>query len=424
MSVATEIPTTPIAHRRWKPYANYRPTPVPWLGLVPDHWNIKRLKYSVRLINEKTEDSAGLPYIGLEHIESWTGRYLESEIPVHPDGISNRFATDDVLFGKLRPYLAKVLHSRIAGVCTSEALVLRPQLLISAFLFFWLLNRDLISVVDGSTYGSKMPRANWEFIGNLPTLIPPPHEQIAIAAFLDRETARIDALIAKKQRLIELLQEKRTALISHTVTKGLDPNAPMKPSGVDWLGDVPGHWEAVRLRFLCDITTGERDTQDAEAEGGYPFFVRSDTVERISTWSFDGEGVLTSGDGVGVGKVFHHYIGKMEIHQRVYLFHKFRRIAGRFLFHFLRQNLYKVVLEGGAKSTVDSLRRPMLQNFAIAIPPLEEQLKIVKFIDAEEARITALKVMIVEAIDRLREYRSALISAAVTGKIDVRGEVS
>lgn len=246
--------------------------------------------------------------------------------------------------------------------------------------------QQLESLGQGSTF-RELGKSELEMFL---VFVPSPNEQRAIAGFLDRETAKIDALVAKKERLIALLQEKRTALISHAVTKGLNPDVKMKDSGVEWLGEVPEHWEIIRTRYLCKMTTGGRDTQDAEEQGEYPFFVRSDTIERISSWSFDGEGVLTSGDGVGVGKVFHHYIGKLEFHQRVYLFHDFRDVTGRYFYHFLKANLYKVVLEGTAKSTVDSLRRPMLQSFPVAVPPLVEQVEIVESVDRESRTIDAL----------------------------------
>ena len=252
------------------------------------------------------------------------------------------------------------------------------------------------------------------------TPLPPLPEQRAIAAFLDRETAKIDALVAKKERLIELLQEKRTALISDAVTKGLDPDVPLKDSGVEWLGEIPTHWEVRRLRTLANIKTGGRDTVDQQEEGKYPFFVRSQTVERINTWTFDGEAVLTAGDGVGVGKVFHYVNGKFDYHQRVYKFSNFRAVIGRFFFYFFKEMLRFEVLQGTAKSTVDSLRLPMLQNFPIVVLPLPEQRAIAAFLDRETAQIDALIAKVQEAIDRLKELRTALISAAVTGKIDVR----
>ncbi len=198
----------------------------------------------------------------------------------------------------------------------------------------------------------------------------------------------------------------------------LFPYPDYRSSGTDWIGEVPATWDVVATARVSDLTTGERDTQDAIEEGAYPFFVRSQTVERINTYSFDGEGVLTSGDGAGVGKIFHHATGKFEIHQRVYLFFNFRRIIGKYFFYFLREHLHLVALAGNAKSTVDSLRRPMLRMFPICVPNLEEQTQIARFLDYETAKIDALIEKQEQLIALLKEKRQAVISHAVTKGLD------
>ncbi|HMQ05457.1 MAG: restriction endonuclease subunit S [Pyrinomonadaceae bacterium] len=252
--------------------------------------------------------------------------------------------------------------------------------------------------------------------------MPDKTDQTRIADFLDAETAKIDELIAKQERLIELSQEKRQALISHAVVQGLKPDAPMKYSGISWLGEVPVNWRVQRLRYLCSITTGNKNTEDASDDGKYPFFVRSQEIERSNNYSFDGEGILTAGDGAGVAKVFHYFTGKFAIHQRVYLLHAFKGIQGNFLFHYIKANLYKVVLEGNAKSTVDSLRLPMFKDFVVAYPPSDaEQTRIIEHIAEESRKIDLLIEKARRAIEFLKEHRTVLVSAAVTGKIDVLG---
>jgi type I restriction enzyme S subunit len=241
-----------------------------------------------------------------------------------------------------------------------------------------------------------------------------------VLEFLDRETGKIDGLVAEQRRLMELLKEKRQAVISHAVTKGLNPHAPMKPSGIEWLGDVPEHWAVLKLKFLCKVQTGDKDTENAVEGGQYPFFVRSQTVERINSMAFDCEAVLTAGDGVGVGKVFHYHKGPFDFHQRVYMMSDFQKVSGPFFFHYLRENFFKVALEGGAKSTVDSLRRPMFMNFPVCVPSVSEQSDIVNLIESESSKFDTLTAEAQRAIDLLQELRTALISAAVTGQIDAR----
>ena len=194
----------------------------------------------------------------------------------------------------------------------------------------------------------------------------------------------------------------------------------LKPSGVEWLGNVPEHWSIRRLRSLANIKTGGQDTINRQDNGKYPFFVRSQTVERIDTWSYDGEAVLTAGDGARVGKVFHYAKGKFDFHQRVYKFSNFRDVLGKFFFHYFKITLKNEVLQGTAKSTVDSLRLPMLQNFPVTIPPTPEQSAIVQHLEKVNTGIDAAIDHTRRQIQLMEEYRTRLIADVVTGKLDVR----
>ncbi len=205
------------------PSVSMKDSGVKWLGNVPSHWRIKRLKFSTHLINNKVsaEDSP-LPYIGLEHIESWTGRKIDGEIS-NSEGLASSFVVGDVLFGKLRPYLAKVHLAQQDGLISSEALVVRGKdELHGEFLKYYMLSRDFINIVDSSTYGSKMPRASWDFIGNLPVLLPSHEEQKSIAGSLDQKISQIDDQRQKVEDVISRLQEYRAALITNAVTGKID----------------------------------------------------------------------------------------------------------------------------------------------------------------------------------------------------------
>jgi type I restriction enzyme S subunit len=178
------------------------------------------LKRKARLLTEKTDSRSNT--VALENVESWTGRLLETETEFQGEGIT--FEAGDLLFGKLRPYLAKVYLASASGEAVGDFHVIHssPSLL-PRLLQYHLLNREVIDLVNSSTYGAKMPRASWSFLGSIEVPVPPPlYEQPLIATFLDRETAKIDALIAEQQSLIELLQEKRQALISAAVTGQID----------------------------------------------------------------------------------------------------------------------------------------------------------------------------------------------------------
>ena len=194
--------------------------------------------------------------------------------------------------------------------------------------------------------------------------------------------------------------------------------AEYKDSGVEWLGDVPKHWDLKKLKFLCKVQTGDKDTINAVENGEYPFFVRSQTIERINSFTYDCEAVLTAGDGVGVGKVFHYVCGKFDFHQRVYMMNHFKHISGQFFFLYLSELFAKVALDGGAKSTVDSLRMPLFLNFIFSVPPLPEQTTIARFLDYETAKIDALIAEQQRLIELLKEKRQAVISHAVTKGLD------
>lgn len=187
-----------------------------------------------------------------------------------------------------------------------------------------------------------------------------------------------------------------------------------KPSGIDWIGDIPSHWELRRMRYLCDIITGDKDTVNRVDDGLYPFYVRSPQIERINSYSFDGEAVLMAGDGVGAGKVLHYATGKFDFHQRVYNFHNFREIKGKLLYQYLKSLFKYKIEEGGAKNTVDSVRQPWLKDFPVCIPPLAEQEAIAAWLDEKCGEIDAAIAKVDREIELIDELKQSEISRVVT----------
>ena len=210
--------------RGLNPNVKMKDSGIEWLGDVPEHWEVRRLKFCVQLTDQKIEANREkpLPYVGLENIQSWTGKLLPIDPNVVPTSVANRFGKGMTLFGKLRPYLAKACNPDFEGLCSTELLVFKSTGFDRRLLLYLLLTDGFIKVVDSSTYGAKMPRANWDFIGNCIVPVPPLEEQKQIVAFLDGETAKIDTLIEKCETAIELLKERRTALISAAVTGKID----------------------------------------------------------------------------------------------------------------------------------------------------------------------------------------------------------
>ena len=423
-----------------KPYPAYKDSGVEWLGEIPAHWEVKRLKYTAPLrvskLDAKPEDAT---YIGLENIESWTGRLLIQNQPESVESAVDRFEAGDVLFGKLRPYLAKAARPEFSGVSTSEILALRPVEYSQSYLLYSLLNKSYIHWVDMLTYGTKMPRVSPDQVSNSFTPLPPLPEQRAIAAFLDRETAKIGALVAKKERLIELLQEKRTALVSDAVTKGLDPDVPMKDSGVEWLGEIPAHWEVKRVSQISEILRGKfthRPRNDPLLYNGpYPFVQTGDVTrarKKITSYR-----QTLNERGLGVSKIFPSgtlvmtiaaNIGDVAVldfaacfPDSVVGFVPRSGIERDFLFYVFLAMKPELLREAPVNTQGNlNIERIGSIGSPIPVPSESEQRAIAAFLDRETAKIDALVAKVQEAIDRLKELRTALISAAVTGKIDVR----
>jgi type I restriction enzyme S subunit len=285
--------------------------------------------------------------------------------------------------------------------------------------FSWYLLHHIRGQLHFQATGSTYDAVAAEDVGNMIFVLPNLSEQRVIAIFLDREAARIDALIEKKQRQIELLQEKRTALISHAVTKGIDPNVKMKDSGIEWLGKIPEHWEILRFKFVLWLQRGHDLPTTEFVEGQYPVCGSNGCIGYHNNFTTKGPGVTVGRSG-SVGEV-NYVVNDFWAHNTALYVKEFRRSIPRYAFYLLKTLDVEYLSEGTA---VGTLNRNYIHNLPIAIPVVEEQHAIAAFIDRETERIDSLIEKIRQSIDSLREYRTALISAVVTGKIDVREEVA
>lgn len=420
-------------------YPAYKSSGVEWLGSVPEHWRVDRLKRNLSLLTEKS-NSKNNP-VALENIEGWSGRFIASETEFEGDGV--QFETEDILFGKLRPYLAKVLLAPWPGEAVGDFHVLRTKPgVFPRFAQYLMLTRSFIDIVDGSTFGSKMPRAGWEFVGDMPLPIPSFDEQKSIAGFLNRETAKIDALVAEQEQLITLLKEKRQAVISHAVTKGLDPSVPMKDSGVEWLGDVPAHWDVRSIKHVVatPITDGPHETP-AFLDEGIPFvsaeavssgvidferirgFISEDDHARYSLKYKPKRGdifMVKSGATTGVTAMVETDMD-FNIWSPLAVIRTAPFMSPHYVLQFMRSlNFQEAVTLNWSFGTQQNIGMGVIENLAIAVPPLAEQQaiagRLMKLLDQFQPLISEAT----EAIRLLQERRAALISAAVTGQIDVR----
>lgn len=409
-----------------------------WAAHVPDTWGRDWLKWSVDLSTKRPTDveKESLPYISNEDIASWTGKLLVEE-PKPAEAESRLFQKDDVLFNKLRPYLAKVFHATFDGVSSGELLCLRPSLKVAPrYLFYVLVSKGFIDLINSETFGSKMPRADWEIVGHQPLPLAPFETQQRIVRFLDEKTARIDGLIEKKRMLLDRLAEKRQALITRAVTKGLDLAIEMKPSGIDWLGDVPAHWEVLPLkRVLANSTYGI--SASLEPTGEVAILRMGNLVEGEIDFTdlrfldeVDPDLLLAENDVVFNRTNSLDLVGKTSI---------FRESSGfpvslaSYLVRFRFEERYnpeyanyvmgtQVLMALGRTLALPSIGQANLNPSRYAqiefpVPPLEEQCEIVSYLNDGLDQIGRLADQVRCSVGALTEYRTSLITAAVTGQV-------
>jgi len=419
--------------RRFRPYPDYKDSGVEWPRQVPIDWKIRRLKYASRIKAGQSppsdivyEGTAGLPFL-----------QGNAEFgPVFPtpslvcDGALKKAHAEDILLSVRAPVGAINIANQAYGIGRGLCAIQSCLDLDRSFSYYLLL--AVRSLLDQAAKGSTYDAVTAGDVGNLPAILPHIKEQYSIAAFLDRETAKIDTLVAKKERLIELLREKRTALITRAVTKGLDPNAPMKDSGVKWLGKIPTHWQVKRLKFAARIEAGQSPSSDIVYEGtdGLPFlqgnaefgpvFPTPSLICNEAPKKAHAEDILLSVRApVGAINIANQAYGIGRGLCAIQSGPDLDRSFSYYLLLSVRSRLDQVA----KGSTYDAVTAGDVGNLPSILPHIKEQYAITAFLDRETAKIDALIVKIRKAIDRLKEYRTAFISAAVTGKIDVRKEV-
>ena len=414
--------------------------PPKWAAQVPKGWSSNWLKWSVDLSTKHPteEEQEALPYIANEDIASWTGKLLIQE-PKPSEADSRTFRENDVLFNKLRPYLAKIFHATFDGVSSGELLCLRPSHVVEPrFLFFVLVSNGFIDTINAETFGAKMPRADWDTVGHQPLPLPPLDTQRRIARFLDEKTTQIDKLIEEKRELLDRLSEKRQALITRAVTKGLKPEAPMKFSAIDWLGDIPAHWDVIALnKVTTKITNGYvGPTRDIFVPEGVPYIqslhikgnriLFMDDFYVTNDWSNQhAKSVLSEGDVLivqtgDIGQVAHvtaEHVG-CNCHALIICSPKPGLLIGEFLSWALcsdyGQQFLHLVKTGALHPHLNCGK---VKFFPVLIPPLKEQAEInaevrQRIHDHREAE-TQIELSMV----KLKEYRAAMITSAVTGQI-------
>lgn len=436
-----------------KPYPAYRDSGVEWLGAVPAHWEVERLKGSLaNIVDQGAESAHGGTVVALENVESWTGRVMFADSPSSFDSQLRRFRSGDILFGRLRPYLAKVARVTSDGLCVGEFLVLRPRhRSVSGPYFEQLLrSKPIIDAVTASTYGAKMPRADWSFLGGMPLVRPPLAEQAPIVRFLDHTDRRIERYIRAKERLIVLLEEQKQAILHEAVTGQIDvgtgqPHVAYRDSEVQWLGEVPTHWEVLDLGRLITLTVGfpfksegfTRSDKDVRLLRGVNIAAGRTRWGDVVRWPVDdvplfseyrlqaGDIVLGMdrpivGDGIRVAVLVQSDVPSLLL-QRVARLRPGRRLLRDFAFHLLSGRSFSDYLAPIFTGiSVPHVSPEQIKGFRVALPSVAEQQIIVDYLHSRVGGLRAAMERARDEIVLLREYRARLIADVVTGKLDVR----
>lgn len=457
-----DVAVDPTQVRRWRRYPAYRDSGVVWLREIPAGWDMKPLKHASRMnpevLREDTDPNYVINYVDISNVSS-QGEILGSQelrFEASPSRARRRVQQGDTILSTVRTYLKAIAFIDRPPenlVVSTGFAVLRPsQALDARYLWWFLQSEEFVSAVIANSEGVGYPAINPARLGSLTVAVPPIPDQRAIASFLDRETARTDALVAKKERLIGLLQEKRTALISHAVTRGLNPNAPMRDSGVEWLRAVPTHWDLLPLRravsFLTDFEANGsfadiKDNTTIDAGEPFAWYVRATDLENgrvgivdgnrycdeatyrylSKTCLFGGELLVTKRGEIGKVYLMPHVHVPATLAPNLYLIRLNSRLLPAFAYYWFTSNFGnpQLILADNS-TTIGALYKDDVKDCMCVFPPISEQQRIITHLNASAARIDRLVERIQLGITHLREYRTALISAAVTGKIDVREE--
>jgi type I restriction enzyme S subunit len=432
-------------------YTEYKPSGIDWLGNIPSHWNSVKIKRKYKIVNGSTPSSADSINWGGDII--WITPADFSQANFGYIKTSQRQITEEGLIScgtTLIPKKSIVISTRAPigevvqsaqELCTNQgckSLVLDSDNAYERFHYYALLcNSEKLNSLGLGTTFMELSKND---LGNFYVPIPPMDEQIQIANILDHKTTQIDRLIEKKKALIEKLNEKRIALITQAVTKGLNPDAPMKSSGVDWLGDVPAHWDIAKFKFHIGFQEGPGIMAVDFRDSGVPLLrirnVQSDYVnlddcnyldpEKVeSQWPHFKckiEDLLISGSASTglVCEITEDSVGAIVYTGLIRLWPETGKVAKEYIRWLVSSGMFFSQIDMfKTGSTIQHFGPEHLNRMLITVPPLEEQQSISEYIKISLSKIDKMISINSQAIERLTEYRTALITAAVTGKIDV-----
>ncbi|MFN8431714.1 MAG: restriction endonuclease subunit S [Spirosomataceae bacterium] len=420
--------------QKMKPYPIYKPTNIDWIGEIPEHWSQRKVAWSFDLIGSGTTPKSDSDLYYENGTNNWllTGDLNDGEIFETTKKITDyaiietsslkKYPVNSVVIAMYGATIGKLGILKIETTTNQACCVLAKSFYFDhKYVFYWLLS-SRESIINLS-YGGGQPNINQEIVKGLRLTFPPLPEQQAIVAFLDQKTALIDELIAKKERKIELLKEKRTALINHVVTKGLDPTVKYKDSGIDWIGEIPEHWEVSKVKWELIFHNNLRVPIEAdkrgERQGEYPYYGASGIIDFVDDFIFDGEYILVGEDGANIlsrsTPLAFLASGKFWVNNHAHIL-QVRKGQNKYFSMQIELNDFTTKASGSAQP---KLTKEAIGELELVVPNISEQQRIVEYLENQTALIDQNISLELQKIEKLKEYRQSLISNVVTGKIRV-----
>ena len=427
---------------RYKRYEGYKDSGVEWIGEIPEHWGIIKLKFLSTIFKGKNPQELTdewreefLPYLSMEYLRN-SGDTLT--LYAYPEKNLVTVNNSDILILWDGSNAGEIVEGK-NGILSSTMAKIVPNNIVTRYLYWFL--KGIEKFFKDNTVGMGIPHVNGETLKNHLVLLPNLQDQNSIANFLDQKTAEIDGLIADKEKLIELLQEKRQAIITEAVTKGLNQNVKMKDSGIEWIGEIPEHWEVKRIKYLATVNPNKSEVRHLPSEqevtfipmekiiatgkvdysltntienliNGYTYFRDGDIIMAKVTPCFEnGNIAIVNGLLNGIG------FGTTELH----VLRCNNKCYNRFLFYYLQSDIFKSkgISEMYGVAGLKRIPTDFILNYKLGIPDYQEQEQIALYLDNITGKIDTLISDIQTQIDKLREYRQSIISEAATGKIKV-----
>jgi type I restriction enzyme S subunit len=416
-----------------KRYDKYKDSGVDWIGEIPEHWEVRRIKTlslvkrgaSPRPIDNPIyfDENGEYAWVRIADVTESEHYLVQTTQCLSSLGASlsiKRFPND--LFLSIAGTVGKPIITKIK-CCIHDGFVWFPQLKMNPEFLYYVF-------ISGQPYlglgkmGTQL-NLNTDTVGNIRIPIPSSTELNRIIVYLDNKTSKIDHIIATRQQQIALLKEYKASVISHAVTKGLDPNVKMKDSGVEWMGEIPEHWEVKRLKYIFNNLDYLREpisaTEREKVNPQYDYYGASGIIDRIDNYNVDDTVLLIGEDGANLVyrnlPLIYRASGKFWVNNHAHILKPKDMQGYNYWAYLLEQGDYSIYISGSAQPKLNQER---LNQFKLCLPPPPEQHTIAAYLDKKTAEIDSTLAQYQQQIELLKEYRSSLITEAVTGKIDVR----